>query len=156
MRFAKTVFIGAGIWGIAVLLPFYWLVDVTGRHYAAPAEYPHFFYGFLAVALAWQIAFLTIGSDPIRLRPLMILAMLEKFSYVATLIVLYSQARIARVDTQAVVPDALLGVLFVVSYWKTRASAVERPDSSVSRREASASSSGAIGSTRSSVPAPRT
>jgi hypothetical protein len=153
MRFAKTVFIGAGIWGIAVLLPFYWLVDVTGRHYAPPAEYPHFFYGFLAVALAWQIAFLTIGSDPIRLRPLMILAMLEKFSYVATLIVLYGQARIAPADTQAVVPDAVLGVLFVVSYWKTRAPAVEQRDGSVSGRDASASSSGAIGSTRGSTPA---
>jgi len=135
MRFARIVFTCAGIWGVAVLMPFYWLVDVTGRHYGPPTEYPHFFYGFLAVALAWQIAFLAIGSDPIRLRPLMILAMLEKFSYVATLIVLYSQARIAAVDTQAVVPDALLGALFVVSYWKTRAAAVERRDGGVSGRE---------------------
>jgi hypothetical protein len=127
MRFARIVFICAGIWGIAVLVPFYGLVDVTGRHYAPPTEYPHFFYGFLAVALAWQIAFLTIGSDPIRLRPLMILAMLEKFSYVGTLIILSSRARIGPADTQAVVPDALLGVLFVVSYWKTRAPAVEQP-----------------------------
>ena len=54
MRFARIVFTCAGIWGIAVLMPFYWLVDVTGRHYAPPTEYPHFFYGFLAVALAWR------------------------------------------------------------------------------------------------------
>ena len=63
MRFARIVFICAGIWGLAVLTPIYWLVDVTGRHYSAPSEYPHFFYGFLQVALAWQIAFLMIGSS---------------------------------------------------------------------------------------------
>ena len=68
MRFAKYVFIGAAIWGVAVLTPFYWLVDVTGRRYDPPTAYPHFFYGFLAVALAWQIAFLVIGSNPARFR----------------------------------------------------------------------------------------
>ena len=34
MTFAKYTFIGAGIWGLAVLLPFYALIDITGRHYA--------------------------------------------------------------------------------------------------------------------------
>jgi hypothetical protein len=30
-RFAKVVFIVAGIWGIVVLTPLFFLVDVTGR-----------------------------------------------------------------------------------------------------------------------------
>ena len=64
MRFARIVFTVAGVWGIAVLMPLYFLVDVTGRRYAVPADYPGFFYGFLSVALAWQIAFLAIGSNP--------------------------------------------------------------------------------------------
>jgi hypothetical protein len=58
MRFARFVFIGAGIWGIVVLLPLYWLVDLSGQHYIPPMDYPQFFYGFLSVAMAWQIAFL--------------------------------------------------------------------------------------------------
>jgi hypothetical protein len=120
MRFAQVVFIGAGIWGIAVLAPFYWLVDVTGRQYEAPTTYPHFFYGFIAVALAWQIAFLVIGSNPMRFRALMIPGMLEKLGYVATLAVLYGQGRIASVDAQAAVPDGLLGLLFIVAFVKTR------------------------------------
>jgi hypothetical protein len=33
------------------------LFDVTGRTYPPPSSYPHFFYGFLSVALAWQFAF---------------------------------------------------------------------------------------------------
>ena len=120
MKFARFVFIVAGIWGIAVLMPFYWLVDITGRRYGAPTEYPHFFYGFFAVALAWQIAFLVIGFRPDRYRSLMILAMLEKFGFVATLLVLYARTRISWLDAQAAVPDFVLGVLFVVAFVKTR------------------------------------
>jgi cytochrome b len=120
MKFAKFVFIGAGIWGISVLVPFYWLVDITGRHYSPPAEYPHFFYGFIAVALAWQIAFLVIGSNPARFRAFMIPATLEKLLYVTTLAVLFSQGRIGGADAQAAFPDGLLGVLFVVAFLKTR------------------------------------
>jgi hypothetical protein len=121
MKFARFVFIAAGVWGIAVLTPFYWLIDVTGRRYAPPVEYPHFFYGFFSVAMAWQIAFLIIGSNPSRFRPFMIPGMLEKLSYVVTLAVLYSQSRISAIDTQAAIPDLLLCILFVVAFVKTRA-----------------------------------
>lgn len=120
MRLAKVVFIVAGVWGIVVLTPFYWLVDLTGRHYGAPTEYPHFFYGFFSVAMAWQIAFLIIGSSPRRFRPLMIPSMLEKFGYVITQAVLYGQARISWPDAESAVPDLLLGVLFIVAFAKTR------------------------------------
>jgi hypothetical protein len=123
MRLARIVFIGAGIWGIAVLMPLYWLVDITGRHYPAPADYPQFFYGFVGVALVWQIMFLLIGSDPVRYRTLMILAMLEKFSYVATLAVLYARSGLSSLDLQPALPDGLLGLLFVVAFVKTRAAA---------------------------------
>lgn len=121
MRFARIVFVVAGTWGLVALTPFYWLVDVTGRRYAPPTAYPHFFYGFIAVALAWQIAFLVIGSNPTRFRTLMIPAMLEKFGYVATLAVLSGQGRIATVDAMAAVPDGLLGLTFVLAFVKTRA-----------------------------------
>ena len=122
MRFAKIVFVVAGIWGIVVLMPLYWLLDVTGRQYGPPVDYPQFFYGFVCVAMAWQIAFLVIGSDPARFRPLMIPSVLEKLGYVVTLAVLYGQSRISAADAQAAVPDLLLGILFVVAFVKTRAS----------------------------------
>ena len=126
MKFARIVFLGAGIWGIAVLTPLYWLVDVTGRQYDPPSAYPHFFYGFVGVALAWQVAFLMIGSNPARFRGLMIPAVLEKFGYILTLAVLYFQGRIAGVDAQAAIPDGLLGVFFIAAFAKTRTS--ERRD----------------------------
>jgi hypothetical protein len=119
MRFARVVFIGAGVWGIAVLMPIYWLFDVTGRSYGPPTDYPHFFYGFLSVAMAWQIAFLMIGSSPIRFRPLMIPSIFEKLGYVGTLAVLHGNGRISAVDAQAAVPDFLLAILFIVALAKT-------------------------------------
>ena len=120
MKFARNVFIGAGIWGIVVLTPLFGLVDITGRQYAAPTDYPHFFYGFLSVAMAWQIAFLVIGSDPVRFRPLMIPSVLEKLGYVALIVILYGQGRIPAVDAQPAIPDAVLGLLFIASFVLTR------------------------------------
>ena len=122
MRFARIVFIVAGVWGIAVLTPRYCLVDITGRQYAPPTAYPQFFHGFLSVAMAWQIAFLMIGSNPVRYRLLMIPSALEKLGYVATLAVLYGQARISAVDARAAVPDLVLAILFLVAFVKTRSS----------------------------------
>ena len=121
MRFAKIVFITAGVWGIVVLTPLYALLDLTGRQYAPPTAYPQFFYGFLSVAMAWQIAFLGIGSSPARFRPLMIPAIVEKLGYVATVAVLRSQARISAADALVIWPDLLLGLFFIAAFAKTPA-----------------------------------
>ncbi len=119
MRFARFAFIGAGIWGIVVLTPLYWLVDVTGRPYSAPTDYPQFFYGFLSVAMAWQIAFLVIATNPARFRPLMIPGILEKLGHVVGVAVLYQNARIPAIDAQAAVPDLLLAILFILAFART-------------------------------------
>ena len=122
MRFAKVVFIAAGVWGIVVLTPLYFLIDISGRQYAAPTTYPQFVYGFLSVAMAWQIAFLMIGTSPARFRPLMIASMVEKFGHVMTVAVLYGQARISTLDAMAAGPDLLLGALFIAAFAKTSTS----------------------------------
>ena len=120
MKLAKIVFITAGVWGIIVLTPLFLLLDVTGRQYAPPTAYPQFFYGFLAVAMAWQIAFLVIGSNPARFRLLMMPCIVEKLGYVATLLVLYGQGRITATDASPGIPDLVLGILFIVAFFKTR------------------------------------
>jgi hypothetical protein len=120
MNFPKVVFIAAGVWGIVVLTPLYFLLDVTGRQYAPPTAYPQFFYGFLSVAMAWQIAFLVIGWNPARFRLLMIPSIIEKLGYVATLAVLYALGRIPAADATPAFPDFLLGVLFIVAFAKTQ------------------------------------
>jgi hypothetical protein len=119
MKFARVVFLIAGVWGIVVLTPLYFLVDLTGRQYDAPADYPQFFYGFLSVAMAWQIAFLVIGSSPARFRPLMIPSIVEKFGHVTVVAVLYGQGGLSVADATAAGPDLLLGVLFVLAFAMT-------------------------------------
>lgn len=119
MTFARTIFIGAAIWGIAVLTPFYWLVDLSGRHYAPPTDYPAFFYGFISVALVFQLVFLVIGMNPARFRPMMPVAMLEKFGYVLTVLVLFARGATTGFFVTTAVPDFVIGVLFVAAFLRT-------------------------------------
>ena len=120
MKFAKVVFWVAGIWGILVLTPLYFMFDVIGRQDPPPITHPAFYYGFVGVGLAWQIAFLIIASNPVRFRPLMIAGMAEKFSYAAALIVLYLQRRLHASDLTFGVVDLLFGVLFVLAFLRTK------------------------------------
>ena len=120
MKFARNVFFVAGAWGMAVLTPLFFLVDLAGTRYAPPLNHPHFFYGFLAVALVWQFAFLLIGSAPVRYRPFMPLAVLEKAGFVVVAVVLHAQGQITAAEAAAAIPDAVLGVCFVAAFVKTR------------------------------------
>jgi len=119
MKFARVVFIGAGVWGIAVLTPLFFLFDYIGRQGSGPITYPQFYYGFVSVGLAWQFAFLVIGSNPARFRLLMIPSAIEKFGFVICLAVLYMQARVSSTDAAIALPDFLLGILFLVAFAKT-------------------------------------
>ena len=121
MKFAKMVFVAAGVWGIVILTPLYFLFDVIGRLYASPINYPQGYYGFLAITMAWQFAFLVIGSNPARYRLMMIPSMVEKFAYVLTMGVLYIQGRIPVTDVLVISPDLLWGVLFVTAFAKMSA-----------------------------------
>ena len=120
MRFAKIVFWIAGIWGVLVLTPLYFMFDLIGRTDPPPITHPGFFYGFAGVGLAWQVAFFFIASDPERHRPLMIPSVLEKLSYAVAVVVLVLQGRMQPSDLVFAGTDSLLGILFVVAYLKTR------------------------------------
>jgi hypothetical protein len=121
MKFARIVFSIAGIWGVLVITPLYFMFDVISRNDPPPITHPGFFYGFAGAALAWQIAFFFIAKDPARHRPLMIPSMFEKFSYSAAVVMLVLQGRMHRSDGVFGGADLLFGVLFVIAYLKTRA-----------------------------------
>jgi hypothetical protein len=124
--FARTVFTAAGIWGFAVLTPLYFSSDLIGRLYPPTITHPDFFYGFVGVALMWQVAFLLIGRDPVGLRVMMIPAMLEKFVYVLTLTVLYARGSLGSAQFAVAVPDFVLGLLFAIASSRI-AAAYRRP-----------------------------
>ena len=120
MRFAKIVFLIAGIWGLAIVTPLFFLFDYIGSQYPPAVTHPDIYYGFVTVTLSWQVAFLLMARDPVRFRPLMLAAMLEKFVYVIALAVLHSQGRIQFWQAAAGIPDFVLGVLFVAAFVKTQ------------------------------------
>jgi hypothetical protein len=118
MKFSRIVFAIAGIWGFLILTPLYFMFDRIGQMDPPPITHSGFYYGFVAVALAWQIAFFIVASDPVRLRPFMIAAMLEKFGYAATFIALYLQSSLTKGDLVLSFIDLIFGVLFIVAYFK--------------------------------------
>ena len=119
MKFAKRVFLIAGVYGLIVLLPMYLLEEKTGRDFPPPITHPEYYYGFIGVAVAWQVLFLILSRNPIRYRPTMIPAILEKAAFAIPAVILYLQQRISTFTLGAGLVDSLLGVLFVVAYLKT-------------------------------------
>jgi hypothetical protein len=120
VKFAKIVFLIAGIWGVLVITPLFFLFNVIGIQDPPPITHPGFYYGFVTAALAWQVAFFVIARDPVRLRPIMIPAIVEKFGYGIVVIALFLQNRMHASDLVFGCVDLLLGVLFVVALNKTR------------------------------------
>jgi hypothetical protein len=119
MKFAKVVFWVAGIWGVVVIAPLYFIFDLIGKQDPPAITHPGFYYGFVGCALAWQIAFLIIGREPVRLRPMMIPSMVEKFAYGIAVVALVLQGRTNQRDLVFAATDLVLGALFVTAYVKT-------------------------------------
>jgi hypothetical protein len=118
VKFAKIVFWIAGIWGVLVLTPLYFIFDMIGRNDPPPITHPAFYYGFVSVGLAFQVVFLVIARDPVRFRPMMIPSVLEKFGYGATLLVLFLQNRLHPQDLALGCVDLLFGVFFLAAFFK--------------------------------------
>ena len=107
MKFARIVFYTAGGIGLLAIIPMY-LREGTYVYYAS-----------LAGLAAWQPAFLVIGRDPARYRPIMLPAMIEKFGWVITLLIFYLRGVIPAGEFYGSTSiHGVLGVLFVVSYYR--------------------------------------
>ena len=119
MKFAKVVFWVAGIWGLVVITPLYFMFDLIGKQDPPAITHPGFYYGFVGCALAWQIAFLFIAREPVRLRVMMIPSVVEKVAYCTAVIVLVMQGRTNQRDLVFAATDLTLGVLFVGAFVKT-------------------------------------
>ncbi len=119
MKFARLTFLIAGIYGLLALLPLYFMEQQTGRDYPPPITHPEYYYGFVGVAVAWQLAFLVMSRDPVRYRRLMPVAVVEKASFFIPVVVLFLQHRVSTFMLGAASIDGILGVLFLASYLKT-------------------------------------
>ena len=116
---AKNIFRIAGIWGFLILTPLLFLRDRIGISTPPAITHPEYFYGFLAVSLLFQALFLLIATDPPRSRPVMPIAILEKFSYV--IVIYWLTATLQSPSNLAIFAtiDLLLGLLFILAFLKT-------------------------------------
>ena len=113
MRFARIVFLLAGLYGLLSLTPLYFLFDYIGRQEPPPITHPQFYYGFAGVGLAFQFVFLAIAADPARFRPLMIPSVLEKLGYMIPSAVLYFAGRIPISDALTAAPDTVFDRIYI-------------------------------------------
>ena len=119
MTFARRVFLVAGVYGILILLPQYFLESKNGTDYPPPITHPEYYYGFIGVALAWQIVFLLIARNPAAFRPLMIPSVLEKAAFSLPVFALYARGRVAGPMVAVGAIDFTLGILFTIAYVRT-------------------------------------
>jgi hypothetical protein len=118
MRSTRLIFWIAGIYGLIVLTPLYFLEEQIGYDFPPPITHPEYFYGFVGVGVSWQVAFLVIGQNPARYRPLIIPAILEKATFGIAMIVLFAQQRVSARLLAFGIVDLAWGVLFAVAFWR--------------------------------------
>jgi hypothetical protein len=120
MRFAKTVFLVAGIYGLLILGPIYFMEGKIGRETPPAITHPEYFYGFLGAGLAWQVLFLVLSRDPVRYRAMILPSVLEKVSYGIALAILYSQRRLPPSVLTIGSVDWIFALLFLAAYFTTK------------------------------------
>lgn len=121
MKLASRVFRFAGIYGLVVLAPQYFMEVKLGTDYPPAITHPEFYYGFLGVAISWQIAFLLIAKDPIRYRAMMIPSILEKATFGLAVLVLFFSNRTSSMTLVFALIDLSLGAAFALCYLRTSA-----------------------------------
>lgn len=123
MKLAKWAFRIAGTIGLLQIVPLYFYEAQLAIDMPPALNHPEYYYGFAGVTLAWQVAFLVISTDPLRYRPLMPVAILEKAAFVLAAFWLYAQGRLPNMILAAALVDLLYGLSFVVAYLTTRTQA---------------------------------
>ncbi len=119
---ARWVFWFCGGFGLLVLAPQVTMLDDIARDYPPAVTHLEFFYGFLGVGIAWQIAFLVMGWDPLRFRPLMPVAVLEKISFGVPGIALVAMGKAPALVALFAALDLLMGAAFLYCHRATRQS----------------------------------
>ena len=119
MRFARWVFRIAGIYGLIVVTPQYFMEGMIARS-AGPITHPEYFYGFVGVVVAFQLVFLVVSSDPIRYRPIIPACVVEKLTFGVAAWALYAAQRVRADILVFAAIDLVLAVLFMMAWAKTR------------------------------------
>jgi len=121
MKFARITYLVAAIYGVLVLLPGFFLEKQFSRTSPPELTHPEFYYGFYGSAMVWQFAFFLIARDPARYRPLMLVSVLEKASFLIACLLLWSSGRLGMIGPfYGSLIDGVWMVLFAIAWMRTR------------------------------------
>jgi hypothetical protein len=120
MKFAQRVFLVAGIFGVVVMAPLFFMENYWASQFPPPVAHPEFYYGFVGAVFAWQLVYLVISRDPARYRPLIPLAILAKASFGVTTLALLALGRVPASLALGATIDLVFAVLFAYAYVATR------------------------------------
>jgi hypothetical protein len=116
IKFARRLFLVAGLYGMAVLAPLFFLEGPIGVYEPPAITHAEFYYGFVCTAFAWQIVYLMMARDPLRWRPVLIPAVAGKAGFALSVFVLFAQGRLAARSVVLPSVDLLLAALFAWAY----------------------------------------
>jgi hypothetical protein len=116
IKFAKRLFLAAGIYGLVAVTPLFFLEKSLGEHYPPAITHPEWYYGFVCVTLAWQIVYLMMWRDPLRFRLMLIPAIMGKVGFATTVFVLFAQKRLEAASVWLPSIDLILAALFVWTF----------------------------------------
>lgn len=108
MRFARWSFWCAGIYGLIVLLPLYAQAPLGSASL--------WMFGFAGAAVATQLAYLLIGSDPPRYRMVIPVGIVAKLSFFVPVALLYVRGEVPGVMMGFALTDLALALLFAVNF----------------------------------------
>jgi hypothetical protein len=125
MKFAKYTFLIAGIYGLLALLPMYFMEVRYGADNPPEISHPEFYYGFIGVAVAFQLVFIVISRDPLKYKALILPSIVEKFSFVIAIAALIVAGRVSGQIMIGAAIDGLLGTLFTIAYFRLPSSGTD-------------------------------
>ena len=108
----RTVYRGAAIYGVVVLLPAY-LVPL-------PSPYKLTQIGFVGLALVFQGLFWIIGGDPLRYRPLLPLTVFEKLCFGIPAVAYWARGQTDAITGAFGAIDLVLSAMFIFVWLKLR------------------------------------
>ena len=113
---ARRLFLAAGIYGMVVLVPMFFLQHLIGAYDPPPITHAEFYYGFVSTAFAWQIVYLMMSRDPLRLRPMLIPAIIGKAGFALSVYALFAHGQLAARNLVLPSIDLVLAALFAWAY----------------------------------------
>lgn len=116
MQTVRWIFLIAGAYGVIALVP-----GIFAELYSPPVQAPEFYYGFFFLALVFQLVFLAIARDPVGLRALIPICVLEKLAFFGPGVTLFALGRLELSGPLiGALIDGVLMLLFLFAWFKSR------------------------------------